>query len=152
MAQIILSTEEIIGILAANRWIPQEVTALEAAGREIRLKVRTPLPLLKSLQVSAQFIAYESGIITFQFATNCVIDGFDAVVGRMLKSLHFEDYGGRWEYPRLYVAVNPLIRQRVRGVEIEDVVFQDGCFRIQTTTHPASGKAVTDKSAQVPRA
>jgi hypothetical protein len=52
----------------------------------------------------------------------------------MLASLKIEDHGGRWEYPRLYVDVNRLLRQQIRGVEIADVVFKDAHFHI-TTVH-----------------
>jgi hypothetical protein len=145
MAQIVLSGEELIGIVQANGWIPEEVTVVETRGPEIGLKVHTPLPLFKSVRVSVQFAGYEDGRIILQFATNRLMDSFSVVIGKMLESLRLEDYGGRWEYPRLYLAVNPLLRQRIRGVEIENIVFLDGCFHIQATIRSPSATDVTDE-------
>ncbi len=70
--------------------------------------------------------------------TNRLIDTFDWLVDRMLESLPLESHAGRWEYPRLYVDVNRLMEDRLRGVQIEDMAFRDGHFHI-TTAHPSSG-------------
>jgi hypothetical protein len=143
MAQIVLSGEELVGVLQANGWVPEEVTALEADDREVRLKLRTPVPLLKSIGVTVQFVGFDSGQLILRIATNRLIDSFNGLISKWVESFSLADYGGRWEYPRLYIGVNQLLRQRVHGVRIDDVVFQEGCFHIKTT-HLPSGRTVAD--------
>lgn len=135
MAQIILSGDELIGILHANELIPEQVTDIKANGQEIRLKVRTSWPVLKSVRVGVKFTGFDDGQAILQLVTNRFIDKFDWLVDKMLESLRLADHGGRWEYPRLYVDVNRFVQQRIRGVSINDMVFENGLFRI-TTTHP----------------
>ena len=138
MGQIVLSGEELLSILAANARMPEQVTGIEAEGEEIKVHVATPLPILRSIPVRVKFAGFEHGQVVLQLVTNRLIDKFDWLVNKMVASLKIEDHGGRWEYPRLYIDVNRLLRGQVRGVEIARVVFQDGCFHI-TTSHSASG-------------
>ncbi len=145
MAQIILSGAELVGVLQANGWVPGAVTALEADGREFRLQVRTPLPLLASVRVSVHFVGYENGRILLQFVTNRLMDRLGPVIDEAVKSLPLADYGARWEYPRLAVALNPLVRRRTQGVEIEDVVFRDGCFHIVWAVRPSSEQQAAEQ-------
>ncbi len=135
MAQIVLSGDELIGILHANELIPDQVTNIKANGEEIKLKVKTPWPVLKSVRVGVRFTGFDDGQAVLQLVTNRFIDKFDWLVDKMLDSLHLAEHGGRWEYPRLYVDVNRFVQQRIRGVSIDNMVFEDGLFHI-TTTHP----------------
>jgi hypothetical protein len=138
MGQIILSGDELVGILAANARLPEQVTGVETDGEEIRVHVATPLPVLRSIPVRIRFAGFEQGQVVLQLMTNRILDKFDWLINRMLASLKIEDYGGRWEYPRLYVDVNRLLQRQVRGVEIAGVVFREGHFHI-TTSHSAAG-------------
>jgi len=135
MAQIVLSGDELVGILQANGLIPDQVTDIEADGEEIKLKVKTPWPLLKSLRVGVRFEGFRDDHVVLQLVTNRLIDTFDWLVDKMLDSFPLDEYGGRWEYPRLHIDVNRLLQERIRGVRIDDMEFFDGQFRI-TTAHP----------------
>jgi len=149
MGQIILSGDELVSILAANARMPDQVTGIETDGEEIRVHVATPLPILRSIPVRVRFAGFDRGQVVLQLVTNRLVDKFDWLVNKMLASLKVEDHGGRWEYPRLYVDVNRLLRRQVRGVEIASVVFQDGRFHI-TTSHPASGLQDAPEDAAPP--
>jgi hypothetical protein len=138
MGRIVLSGDELISILAANARMPEQVMGVEAEGEEIKVQVATPLPILRSIPVRIRFAGFEQGQVVLQLVTNRLIDKFDWLVDRMLASVKIEDYGGRWEYPRLYVDVNRLLYRQVRGVQIAGIVFQDGHFHI-TTNHPGNG-------------
>jgi hypothetical protein len=138
MGQIILSGDELVCILAANARMPEQVMGVETEGEEIKVHVATALPVLRSIPVRIRFAGFEQGQLVLQLMTNRLIDKFDWLVNRMLASFKIEDYGGRWEYPRLYVDVNRLLQQQVRGVEIAGVVFREGHFHI-TTSHSAAG-------------
>jgi hypothetical protein len=146
MAQIVLSGDELVGILHANELIPDPVMDMQTHGPEIRLRVRTPWPVVKSVRVGVRFTGFDNGQVVLQLMTNRFMDKFDWLVEKMLESFPLTDYGGRWEYPRLYLDVNRLVQQRVRGVQIDDMVFQDGRFHIRTT-HPLRGevKATLDE-------
>jgi len=138
MGQIVLSGDELVCILAANARMPDQVVGVETDGEEIKVHVATALPVLRSIPVRVRFAGFEQGWIVLQLMTNRLIDRFDWLVNKMLASLKVEDYGGRWEYPRLYVDVNQLLQRQVRGVQIAGVVFREGHFHI-TTSHSANG-------------
>jgi hypothetical protein len=155
MAQIVLSAEELISLLSANALIPDHVTDVETNGEEIRIKVRTPWPVLKSIRVGIRFVGFDSGCAILQLVTNRLIDTFDWLVDWMVEPLQVEDHGGRWEYPRLYVDVNRLIQKQLRGVEIKSMAFRDGHFHITTTHAPCPGRnggRVEDEDAGAPHA
>ncbi len=147
MAQIILSSQELIHILQANARVPEQIMDVAADDGEIRLKVRTDWPILKSIRVAMRFVGFEDGCVVLQLATNLLTDKFNWLVDRMIEPLRLEEHGGRWEYPRLYVDVNRLIQRQLRGVVVENISFQDGLFHITTThTHPAGNDG--DSQAQ----
>lgn len=148
MAQIVLSGDELIGILHANELIPGQVADIRANGEEIKLKVRTLWPVLRSVRVAVRFVGFEEGRAVLQLATNRLLDKFDWLVDKMIESLHLADYGGWWEYPRLYVDVNRFVEQRIRGVSIDDMAYRNGLFHI-TTTHP---RAVIEDDDPFPEA
>jgi hypothetical protein len=139
MAQIIVSGDELVCVLHANGLIPQEVTDIETAGEEIRVRVRTPLPLLTSIRVRLRFAGFERGHAVLQFVTNRFMDRLEWLLDKMLARYPLADHGARWEYPRLYVDVNQLLHRQVRGVQIAGVVFEDGRFHI-TTVHLADSR------------
>jgi hypothetical protein len=138
MGQIVLSGDELVSILTANARMPDQVMGIETDGAEIKVHVATPLPILRSIPVRVKFAGFEQGQVVLQLVTNRVIDKFDWLVNKMLAALKVEDHGGRWEYPRLYVDVNHLLRRQVRGVRVAGIVFQDGQFHI-TTSHSTNG-------------
>jgi hypothetical protein len=138
MAQIVLSGEELVCILYANGLIPAQVTGVEMNGVEMKIKVKTPWPVLKSIHIGVQFAGFEGGQVVLQLITNRFLDTFDWLVDRMLASLHLQDHGGRWEYPRLYVDVNKLLQRQVRGVEITGIGFAGDCFHITTAHSPGA--------------
>ncbi len=134
MAQIILSGDELVCILNANGLVPEEVLDIELADEEIKLRIKTPWPIFKSVRVGLQFAGFEQGQVVLQLATNRLIDQFDWLVDKMLAGFPLADHGARWEYPKLHVDVNNLLRRQVRGVEVTNIVFAEGQFRI-TTSH-----------------
>jgi hypothetical protein len=139
MAQIILSGHEIISILQANASIPQQIMDIAAENEEIRFRVRTDWPILKSIRVGMKFAGFDNGCVVLQLATNLLTDKFNWLVDRMIEPLRLQEHGGRWEYPRLYIDINKLVQQQLRGVVIESIVVLDGLFHITTTHANATG-------------
>ena len=136
MAQIIISGDELVHLLEANGQIPDQVTKIQIHGEEIRVRIRTPWPVLKSIPVGMRFVGFEDGQAILHVITNRLVDKFDWLVDKMVASFPVEEQGARWEYPRLYIDVNKLLGQQVRGLEVTSVVLEDGRFHITTIRHP----------------
>ena len=147
MAQINLSGDELVCILTANGLVPDEVMDIEIAGDEIKVRVRTPWPILKSIRVGMRFAGFEQGQAVLQLMTNRLIDKFDWLVDKMLVRFPLADHGARWEYPKLYVDVNRLLEQQVRGVRITGIVLEDGQFHV-TTTHSVDSNASRERGSR----
>ena len=149
MGQIILSGAELVCLLKANGMVPDPIIDMEMDTDEIRVRVRTPLPILKSVHVGVRFAGFEEGHVVLQLATNRLLDAFDWLVDRMFASLPLADHASRWEYPRLYVDVNKLLQRQVRGVEVTGVAFAEGHFHI-TTAHVAPALDAAEASETQP--
>ncbi len=134
MAQIVLSGEELVCILTANGLLPDEIADMTAQDREIKIRVRTPWPVFKSIRVGMRFVGFEQGEAVLQVVTNRLIDQFDWLVDKMLATFPLGEHGARWEYPRLRIDVNTLLQRQVRGIQITSVEFEDGRYCI-TTSH-----------------
>jgi len=148
MAHIVLSSDELVNILNANELIPDHVTGIHTNGEEIKIRVKTPWPLVKSLRVGIRFVGFDGGQVVLQLVTNRVLDRFEWLIDKMLEPLRLEEHGSRWEYPRLFVDVNRLIQQQLRGVTIKDMTFEDGYFHISTTHGPdgaCRGQSIPDE-------
>jgi len=137
MAQIILSSHELVSFLQANARIPEHITDLAVNDEGVRFRVKTDWPILKSLRVGMRFVSFEDGCMVLQLGTNRLTDKLSWLVDRLVEPLRLEEQGGRWEYPRLYINVNRLVERQFRGVVVEDMAFRDGLFHI-TTTHANS--------------
>lgn len=144
MGQIVISGQEVVSTLHANALIPHQVMNIGINGEEIRIRVRTQWPVLKSIPVAMRFAGFCDGQLILELATNRLTDKFRWLIDKMLESLDLEGSGGRWEYPRLYIDVNRVIGGQLRGVTIEDIVVRDGLFHI-TTMH-TDGLPATDGS------
>jgi hypothetical protein len=100
--------DELVCLLRANGLIPDQIMDVEMDTDEMKVRVRTPLPIPKSVRIGVRFAGFEQGRVVLQLVTNRLLDTFDWLVDRMLASLRLSDHGSRWEYPRLYVDVNQL--------------------------------------------
>jgi len=136
MAQIILSGDELVCILAANGLMPDEVTDVTAEDGQIKVRIKTPWPVFKSIRVGMRFAGFEQGEAILQVVTNRFIDRFDWLVDKMLASFPLADHCARWKYPRLRLDVNALLRRQVRGIQITNIEYGDEQYRI-TTVHAA---------------
>jgi N-formylglutamate amidohydrolase len=149
MGQIILSGEELICLLKANGLVPAPIIDAEMDTDAVKVRVRTPLPILKSVHVGVRFAGFEEGHVVLQLVTNRLLDTFDWLVDRMFASLQLADHGSRWQYPRLYVDVNRLLQQQVRGVAVTGMTFAEGRFHI-TTAHAVPPPAPAEASETSP--
>ncbi|MGE5294231.1 MAG: hypothetical protein ACM3VT_05330 [Solirubrobacterales bacterium] len=149
MAQIVLSGDELVCILNANGLVPEEVNDIELAGQEIKLRIKTPWPIFKSIRVGLRFTGFEEGHVVLHLATNRLIDQFDWLVDKMLAGFPLANHGARWEYPRLRVDVNQLLRRHVRGIEVTNIAFEEGQFRI-TTSHVPDANRNCDEGGERP--
>jgi len=146
MAQIIVAGDELVGMLRANGLVPAEVSEVEFAGEEIKLRVKTPWPIVKSVPVRLRFTGFEGGYVVLQLVTNRLLDKFDWLVDKMLAAMPLAEHGARWEYPKLHVDVNLLLGRQVRGVQVTDIVLDDGYFHIT-----AAGARWADVPADGPK-
>ncbi len=147
MGQIVISGEEVVSTLHANALIPQQIMNIGIDGEEIKIRVRTQWPVLKSVPVTMRFAGFCEGQLILQLATSRLTDKLSWLLDKMLESFDLAASGGRWEYPRLYIDINRLIQDQVCGVRIADIVVRDGLFHI-TTMHTNGQIAGADSPAQ----
>ncbi len=135
MARITFSIAEAVRIINSNGLVSGPITEIEAEGDKISVKFKTSWPAPKYIRVGIEYADFENGIVTFNITTNRLVDKFDWLVRKLLKSLHLPDYVNQCEYPRVCVDINKVLADKIKGVQIENIDFENGQFCVTINAH-----------------
>ncbi len=132
MAKITFSHTELIQILISNELLPKEILRPKVKGEEIHFVVQTNLPLLQFVPVSLRYLSFADNNAIFELTV--VNSSLNAMIGRLnlLSKLNAPAYV-KLDFPKVSVDVNELLKEKnIRGVQLKDIVFNDGEFTILT--------------------
>jgi hypothetical protein len=134
MARITFSMAEAVRIINSNGLVSGPITEIRTEGDKISVKFKTGWPAPKYIRVGIEYADFDNGIVTFSMATNRLIDKFDWLVRKLLKSLHLPDYVSQCEYPRVCVDINKVLADKIKGLQIENIAFENGQFCVTIST------------------
>lgn len=141
MAKIIFSVEEIREILLSNDRvrIPPYIKNLRVGGDNISLIVeigKTGIPLIPFvpllIPISARFVRFDKPVAVFEITnktrlTKGIVDLLIPIFKDKMPECVEVDY------PNIHVDVNKLlVEKNVKGVRVEEIVFDDGKFTVVT--------------------
>jgi len=132
MAKITFSHAELIQILLSNELLPKEILRPKVQGEEIHFVVEANLPLLQFIPASLRYLNYTDNNAIFELTV--VNSSLNKMIGRLnlLSKLNAPAYV-KFDFPKVSVDVNELLRERnIRGVQLKDIIFNDGEFTITT--------------------
>jgi len=134
MAKITFTNTELLNILISNELLPKKVSRPKVEGQEIHFTVETNLPLLQYVPASLKFLSFTDNNAIFELTV--VNSSLSKTISRLnlLSKLNVPDYV-KIDFPKISVDVNDLLRQRnIRGVQLKDILFDNGEFTIITSS------------------
>ena len=134
MAKITFTHTELLNILLANELLPKKVLRPKVEGQEIHFTVETNIPLLQYVPASLKFVSFTDNNAIFELTV--VNSSLSKTISRLnlMSKLDVPDYV-KIEFPRISVDINELLKHRnIRGVKIEDIIFDNGEFTIITSS------------------
>jgi len=132
MAKIILSLEELIGILIANELVPGEIVRVKAKGEKIHFVIKTGAFVLPFVPASLSLSSFDGNNAVFELTI---------VSGRLSKAKNWFDELLKprlpacmeLDYPKITIDVNKLLAEKaISGVRVKDMFFEDEKFAIVT--------------------
>ena len=130
MAKIIFTHTELLNILLSNELLPKKILRPKVEGQEIHFAVETNIPLLQYVPASLKFVSFTDNNAIFELTV--VNSSLSKTISRLnlMSKLDVPDYV-KIEFPRISVDINELLKHRnIRGVKIEDILFDNGEFTI----------------------
>ncbi len=122
MAQIKFSLAELFDFLESLEKLPSKISIIQIDKNIIKFSFHKKIKLKTTLE----FIAYEQGNLIFQLRSGWFIDNFFKMLSFI--SNKYIDL----DYPKLTFFLQNFVSDNLQMVEIEDVIFENGEFHIQT--------------------
>jgi hypothetical protein len=132
MAKITFSLDELIGVLAANAFLPKDIVRARAKSRSLHFAIKTGLPLLPFVPASLNFSNFDGNIALFDLSIvsgrlDKVLNRFDELLKSKLPACIQIDY------PRLRIDVNKVLADKgLKGIRVKDMFFEDDDFVVLT--------------------
>ena len=132
MAKIIFSLEELVTLLVSNEILPSAVTGVETDGEKISFVIKIDSFFLPAIPASLRYVGFEEGNAVFEFTL--VNSHFNKAIGGLGQTLESKIPPGiKLDLPNVRVDVNRLLEEKkVRGIEVRDIIFENGSFTIET--------------------
>jgi hypothetical protein len=132
MAKISFTLEELLEILVSNQLLPSQITRVKVQGDEVHFVIKTDAFILPYIPASLKYLSFNDNKALFELT---IIAGRanEAVswLNQALK-LKLPAYM-KLDYPNLFVDIDrALVEQNIRGIQIEDISFQNGQFIVVT--------------------
>ena len=134
MATITFTHTELLSILLSNELLPKKISRPKIEGQEIHFTVETNLPILPLVPASLKFVSFADNKAIFELTV--VNSTLNKTISRfnLLSKLDVPDYV-EIDFPKISVDVNELLRRRnIRGVQLKDILFNNGEFTIVTSS------------------
>ncbi|MHC4640937.1 MAG: hypothetical protein ACYS32_04775 [Planctomycetota bacterium] len=132
MARITFTIAELLEILASNQLLPPQITRVKVKGDEIHFVIKTNAFILPYIPASLKYLSFDDNNALFELA---IITGrADKAVSLLNDALKLKlPAYMKLEYPNLFIDVGRVLREtNVRGIQVEDISYQNGEFTIVT--------------------
>ncbi|MGD0572340.1 MAG: hypothetical protein ABSB11_04910 [Sedimentisphaerales bacterium] len=141
MAKLIFSVPEILEIIKSNYSIPWQIEYLRAEKNQAWFRLETGLKFPAKIEVSLEFLRFERDMVIFhtniEWVTSiCSLGIPDMILKLLIRSLlklkELGIYIELNEYPNIAINLNKILTDKIKGIQVKDVTFDDGLFTITT--------------------
>lgn len=126
MAKLILTLTEIVEIASENISFPDKIESISAKDNNIYLIIN-PGGFIPNISITLTFNKFNDGKIYLLINTN----KFLGIIARIFKGLRYN-----WlilDFPDIIIEINKLIAERVTGLQIEQMSYDDDSMIIHTS-------------------
>lgn len=126
MAEIQFTIAEIVDLIVQNKLMPKQISNIHFEGDFLSFNFHTGLFFPKYIPSSIQFLNFDKGLLTLKIITNWMADKF-------LKIIPLEDDEFiEFEFPKIFVKLQNFLTARLRGIQIDKIIYDNGVFYIST--------------------
>lgn len=132
MAKITFGLQELIEIIVSNELLPHQVVRLRVKGDRIHFVIKTNSFIIPFIPASLGYVGFDGNNAIFELT---LVSGH---VNKAMSWLHQAlelkmPAFVKLEYPKVSLNIDKLLKEgNVRGIQVRDIVFQDGQFSIVT--------------------
>ena len=146
MAKITFSLQELLDIVVSNELLPRQVVRLRIKGGKIHFVIKTNSFILPFIPASLGYESFDGNNAIFELI---LVSGH---VNKAMSLLQSRFTSGELkmpafvtvEYPKVSVDIDKLLKERhIRGIQVRDIVFNDGRFTIVLGKDPAAPNTQT---------
>ena len=132
MAKIDFTLEELLEIMVSNKLLPPQIARVKIKADEVHFVIKTDAFILPYIPASLKYLNFDGTNALFEFT---IITGRANKAVSLLNNalkLKLPAYM-KLEYPKLFVDIDRVLSEKnVRGIQVEDISFQNGRFTILT--------------------
>ena len=126
MAEIQFTIAEIVDLIVQNKLMPKQISNIHFEGDFLSFNFPTGLLFPKYIPSTIQFLNYDKGLLTLKIKTNWMSDKF-------LKIIPLEDNEFiEFKFPRVFVKLQDFLTTRLKGIQIDKIIYDNGMFYIST--------------------
>ncbi len=130
MAKIVVTIEEIITVLGANGWMSHRVSDMQAVEGGVSFKVDTGVPFVGAVKMQINYTGFDGRCVELELVGGGLLDQFSGLLKQAVKLPEYM----RLEYPRIFVDVEQLMGERVKGIAIEGIELAGTSFTVDVKT------------------
>ena len=132
MAKITVNLEELIKILTSNELLPRQIIRAKVKGQRVHFVIRTNSFFLPFIPASLRYVSFDNNNAIFEIS---IVSGhLNKAVGWLNQALKLKIPSCmKLEYPNISVDIDKLLEENnIRGVQVKDILFENGQFAIVT--------------------
>ena len=137
MANITFGLQELLEIIVSNELLPRQIARLRVKGEKIHFVIKTNTFILPFIPASLGYVRFDGNKAIFELT---VVSGhINKAMGWLHQALKLKlPEFVTLEYPKVFVDINRLLREKnIRGIQVRDIVLEEGQFSIVTGGAPA---------------
>ena len=132
MAKMTFGLQELLDIVVSNELLPRQIARLRIKGDKIHFVIKTNTFILPFIPASLGYDRFDGNSAILELT---LVSGHASKVMGMLQQalkLKLPDFV-KFEYPKVSLDIDRLLQMRnVRGIQVRDIVLENGQFVIVT--------------------
>ncbi len=137
MARITFSLQELVETVLSNGLLPRQIVRVRVKGQRIHFVIRTDSFILPFIPASLGFVRFDGNNAIFELI---IVSGHvNKAMGWLHQALELRMPAFvNLDFPNVCVDIDRLLKEKnIRGLQVKDIVLEDGQFAIVTDTAPS---------------
>ena len=134
MAKITFGLQELLDIVVSNQFLPRQIARLRVKGDRVHFVIKTNSFILPFIPASLGYQSFDGSHAIFEFTL--VSGHVNKAIGWLHEALRVQMPAFvTLDYPKVLIDIDRLLREKnIKGIQVKDIVFENGQFAIVTDT------------------